>query len=95
MIPVRNPQYCVYILRSKKDNFLYIGCTNNLTKRVKEHKDGKVVSTKNRLPIKLIYYEVCLNKKDAYTREKYLKSGMGHRYIKNRLKNYFTLSLKQ
>ncbi len=43
-------------------------------------------STKSGLPWKLIYYEGCLNEKDAKAREKYLKSGMGKRYIKNRLK---------
>jgi putative endonuclease len=57
-------------------------------KRLKEHKDGKVYSTKNRLPLKLVYYEVCLNEEDTKAREKYLKSGMGKRYIKNRIKGY-------
>ena len=48
----------------------------------------RVQSTKDRLPIKLIYYEACIDEKDARAREKYLKSGMGKRYIRNRLKNY-------
>ena len=43
----------------------------------------------HRIPFKLIYFEVCLNSKDAFAREKYLKSGMGKRYIKNRLKYFF------
>ena len=72
------------------DNEFYIGCTENIQKRLEEHTGGRVYSTKNRLPVRLIYYEICLNKKDAYARERYLKSGMGHKYIKNRLKNYFT-----
>jgi putative endonuclease len=37
----------------------------------------------------LIYFEGCLNEEDAIAREKYLKSGMGKRYIRNRLKIYF------
>jgi putative endonuclease len=90
MNPVRNSQWYVYILYSKKDNFFYTGCTNNLTNRIKKHNNKEVISTKDRLPIILIYTEICINKKDAYNREKYLKSGMGKRYIKNRLKNYFT-----
>ena len=90
MNPVRNSQWYTYILQSKKDNFLYTGCTQNLKNRIKEHNKGKVVSTKHKLPVKIIYYELCINKKDAYNREKYLKSGMGRRYIDNRLKNYFT-----
>lgn len=41
-------------------------------------------------PLELIYFEACLNKADAYRREKYLKSGMGKRYLKNRLKGGLT-----
>jgi putative endonuclease len=90
MNPVRNSQWYTYVVQSKKDGLFYSGCTNNLNNRIKDHKNGKVLSTKHRLPIKLVYYEVCLNRKDAYQREKYFKSGMGRRYIKNRLKNYLT-----
>ncbi len=82
--------YYVYVLKSEKDNMNYVGYTNNLKKRVSEHNEGKVESTKNRLPLKLIYYEGCLNQLDAIKREKYLKSSWGKRYIKNRLSNYLT-----
>ncbi|MCX7929044.1 MAG: GIY-YIG nuclease family protein [Patescibacteria group bacterium] len=82
--------YYVYILQSKKDGKFYTGCTKNLLKRLSEHMNSKVYSTKDRLPVQLIYYEFCLNQKDAYTREKYLKSAWGKRYIKSRLKNYLT-----
>jgi len=91
MLPVRNSQWYVYVLYSKKDTFFYVGCTNNIKNRISKHNNGRVVSTRNRLPLLLVYTETCINKKDAYSREKYLKSGMGKRYIKNRLKNYFTL----
>lgn len=47
-------------------------------------------STKNRRPLKLIYYEACHNQNDALKREKYLKTTYGKRYIKNRLKEYLT-----
>ena len=80
----------VYILHSEKDGNLYVGCTNDLKKRMIEHMKGEVYSTKNRLPLKLIYYEFSLNQKDAYGREKYLKTAWGKRYIKNKLKNYLT-----
>jgi putative endonuclease len=80
--------YFTYVLHSLKDKNFYIGFTDNLTERIKEHKIGKVKSTKYRLPVVLIYYECCVNKFDAIKRERYLKSGMGKRYIKNRLKNY-------
>jgi len=50
----------------------------------------RVESTKNRVPVELIYYEACLNRSDAFRREKYLKTTYGRRYLKSPLKNYFT-----
>ncbi|MBU4446635.1 GIY-YIG nuclease family protein [bacterium] len=82
--------YYVYILRSKSDSNFYVGYTNDLKKRLRQHNDGKVTSTKNRIPLEIIYYEACGNQKDAFHREKYLKTSWGKRYIKSRLKNYLT-----
>jgi len=79
-----------YVLRSLNDFGLYIGCTKDLKRRVNAHNTGQVESTKSRLPMKLIYYEACLDQKDAFHREKYLKTTYGRRYLKNRLKGYFT-----
>ena len=76
--PVRNlakNNWYVYVAESLKDKFWYTGCTNNLTKRLKDHNDGKVYTTKSRRPLILIYYEILYNKHDAFAREKYLKSG--------------------
>lgn len=84
--------YFTYVLLSKKDKRWYTGCTNDLRKRFKEHNDNKNLSTKNRGPFVIIYCEICLNKHDAYTREKYLKTGMGKRYLKNRLKRFLSLT---
>lgn len=81
--------YYVYILKSEVDNQYYTGYTSNLRQRIKYHNEGKVKSTKNRRPLVLIYFEGCLNQQDATRREKYLKSGNGKIYLKNRLKNYF------
>ena len=78
----------VYILISKKDGKFYTGSTNDLKRRLDEHNGGKVESTKRRKPFSLIYYEACIDEKDARKREKYFKSGMGKKYIRNRLKNY-------
>jgi len=78
----------VYVLRSEKDKCWYTGYTQNLKKRLSQHNQGKSLSTKNRGPFQIIYSEAGLNLDDAKAREKYLKSGMGKRYIKNRLKNY-------
>ena len=81
--------FYVYVLQSKKDDDLYVGFTNDIKKRLFKHNSGKVFSTKLRRPLKLIYTEICLNKKDATQREKYFKTGVGKRFIKQRLKNYF------
>ena len=78
----------VYILLSGKDGKFYTGSTKDLKRRINEHNSGRVDSTKDRLPLKLLYYEACIDEIDARAREKYLKSGMGKRYIRNRLKNY-------
>ena len=82
--------FYVYVLRSLKDNLLYTGYTFDLHKRVELHIKGEVQSTKNRIPLNIIYWEGCLNQQDATKREKYLKSAWGKRYLKNRLKNYLT-----
>lgn len=84
--------YYVYILRSESDRRWYTGCTENLRKRVEEHASGKVRTTKGRGPFELIYYEACRDVHDAYRREKYLKTGMGKRYIHNRLKRFLSLT---
>ena len=80
--------YYVYVLLSEKDGRFYTGSTNDLKRRLDEHNAGKVESTKRRKPFLPIYYEAWINEKDARQREKYLKSGMGKKYIKNRIKNY-------
>jgi len=87
MNPVRAFQY-VYVLQNES-GLTYTGCTNDLKKRFAEHQSGKSEYTKKRGPYDLVYYEACLNKDDAYRRERYLKTGMGKRYIKNRLKSHF------
>jgi putative endonuclease len=84
--------YYVYVLLSEKDKKLYTGYSNNLKRRIELHNNGKVDSTKNRRPLKLIYFEGCLNQQDATRREKYLKSGNGKIFLKNRLKHYWRIN---
>jgi len=86
--PAPQKWYYVYLLRSKKDNSIYLGCTRNLTKRLKEHKEGKNFSTRKMLPVETIYIEAYKSKKDAFEREKRLKYyGSALRNLKIRLKN--------
>ena len=77
--------FYTYILKSKKDGKLYTGSTKDLRKRLLEHNNGKSIHTKGRGPFIIIYYEACLLEEKAKSRELYLKSGMGKRYLKNRL----------
>ncbi|OGM20088.1 hypothetical protein A2714_01520 [Candidatus Woesebacteria bacterium RIFCSPHIGHO2_01_FULL_38_9] len=65
--------FYIYILKSKKDNNLYIGSTNNLKRRFFEHNEGGVYSTKDRRPLVLIYYEAYKSESDARHREHNLK----------------------
>lgn len=83
MHPVRDFYY-VYILQNSS-GLLYAGATSDLKKRISEHRNGMSQYTSSSGRYKLVYYEACLNKDDAFRREKYLKSGMGKRYIKNRI----------
>lgn len=85
--------YYVYILKSLKDSKFYTGYTSDLKRRIKEHNNGLSKSTKNRKPLKLVYFEASGNIKDAMKREKYLKTTYGKRYIRNRIKNYFEVNI--
>jgi putative endonuclease len=69
--------YYIYVLHSIKDGKNYTGYTKNLKLRLHQHNSGQVESTRNRLPMILIYFEGCLNQQDATKREKYLKTHYG------------------
>lgn len=81
--------FYVYVLKSKKDGKLYIGFTEDLKKRFKEHNQGLVESTKPRRPLNLIFYEVFESKQDAVYREKFLKTGWGRIHLRKALKFTF------
>jgi putative endonuclease len=74
--------YYIYIIKSSQNNKLYKGFTTNLQQRLSYHNAGKVKSTTNDRPWKLIYYEVFLNKQQALREEIFLKSGKGRERIK-------------
>lgn len=79
--------YYVYVLLSLKDNKFYIGFTSDLKRRLKEHNAGKNISTKSRLPLKLVYYEAHLSKTDAQRREGYFKTSKGKSTLKQMLRD--------
>ena len=66
--------YFVYILLSKKDDKLYVGCTHDTQQRLLEHNSGKVSATKSRRPLVVIYTEEFQNKGGAFNKERFLKS---------------------
>ncbi|OGN04750.1 MAG: endonuclease [Candidatus Yanofskybacteria bacterium RIFCSPHIGHO2_02_FULL_44_12b] len=78
--------YFVYILKSGKDGNLYIGLTNNIERRLNEHNRGRNLSTKHRVPFKLLYQERVGSRIEARKREKYFKSGTGREWIKSSLR---------
>ena len=81
--------FYVYVLKSQKTGSLYMGFTRDLRKRVKEHNQKRTRTTQSHTQLILIYYEACLNEKDAKRREHYLKTTQGGRLLKRRLKEYF------
>ena len=63
----------------------YIGYTDDVEKRLKEHQAGVTASTNPRRPVQLVYFEACLSKKAAQSRERYFKTGFGREFLKKRL----------
>ena len=88
-VRIRSPQPIkmsyVYILFSSKDNKTYTGSTPDLERRLEEHNNGQVQSTKNRRLLKLIYKEYFENLIDARTKEKYYKTCAGRKKLKELL----------
>lgn len=80
--------YYVYVLHSLKDENFYVGYSTDIERRLQSHLSGRVTSTKQRLPMKLIYYEAYIDRADAKGRELFLKSGSGLRFLKRQLRHY-------
>ncbi len=86
-------QFFVYILTNKTHNVLYIGMTNNLVRRIYEHKNKLVEGFTKRYNVtKLVYYEVTNDAESAILREKQLKNW--HRDWKINLINQFNSEWK-
>ena len=80
--------FYVYAFYDRVRKIFYTGFTNDLKRRVREHKSGKTQTTSRMADKLLVYYEASLSKKDAMEREKQLKTGFGRGYLKKRLKSY-------
>jgi putative endonuclease len=75
----------VYILRSLSRDFLYVGSTKDLTRRLREHEEGAVQSTKAHRPLVLAGYVAVPSEKKARELEKYFKTGSGKAVLKKRI----------
>ena len=75
-------RFTVYAIKSNNRNYIYVGMTNNLERRLKEHDQRENKSTKAYAPFKLIYAEVFDSRSTARVKENYLKSGVGKAFLK-------------
>ncbi len=74
--------FFIYVLKSLKDNRFYIGQTNNFLSRLRRHNEGRVQSTKYRVPLILVYSENYATRSEAMARERYLKNLNGNSTFK-------------
>ena len=77
----------VYVLKSSSTGKIYIGCTNDIEKRLLTHNgilphDKKSYTYKQKGPWVVVYSEKCNDMTEARKREKYLKSGQGREFLK-------------
>jgi putative endonuclease len=77
--------YYVYALKSLRRNYIYVGITDNLDRRLNEHNSGRNKTTKPYKPFEILYIEKVVNREIAREREKKLKSGYGKEFLKNLL----------
>lgn len=75
--------FIVYAIRSEVRNYIYVGMTGNIERRLKEHNKGENRSTKAYKPFVLIYTETFQTRVEAREKEKYWKSGVGKEFLKN------------
>jgi len=76
--------YTVYVLQDENGKF-YKGFTNDLSRRLAEHKSGHTKTTRKMKNILIVYTEIFDNLQDARKRELYLKSSAGRRFLKGKI----------
>jgi putative endonuclease len=82
--------YHVYALKSITRNYIYVGFTSDLERRINEHNKGYNKTTKPYAPFELIYSEELETRESARKREKYWKSGTGKRRLKKLIEDLKT-----
>ena len=79
------PKWIVYVLKSLKNDFVYIGSTGDLHTRLLEHNNGLVQSTKAYMPFEVVAYVAVTTEQKARALEKYFKTGSGNAVLKKRI----------
>ena len=72
----------IYLLRSTKKSWYYVGSTNDIARRIAEHNAGKVLATKGYMPLLLVYSQDCVDEKSARSLEQKIKK---QRLLKERI----------
>ena len=80
-------KYYTYLLKSLKNNYIYVGSTQNIEKRIDLHNAGKVKLTKAYKPWKLLDYETHNSRSEAILRERFLKTYQQKKILKRKLRN--------
>jgi putative endonuclease len=81
--PANKTIMTVYAIKSISKNYIYVGMSNEISRRFKEHCSSKSRTTRPYAPFKIIYTEECPDRKSARVREKYLKSGVGKEFLRS------------
>ncbi|MEM1322362.1 MAG: GIY-YIG nuclease family protein [Bacteroidota bacterium] len=75
--------YLVYAIKSLERNYIYVGLTDNLNRRLSQHNSGKSKTTRPYRPFMLLYSEQFNTRPEARKKEIYLKSGVGKEFLKS------------
>ncbi|WP_245967128.1 GIY-YIG nuclease family protein [Ulvibacterium marinum] len=75
----------MYILHSTEFNKFYVGLSQNIDKRLKEHNEGWSKSTRAYIPWRVVHSKKFKTRMEARTREKYLKTAAGRRWRKDNI----------
>lgn len=73
----------VYAIKSTKRNYIYVGLSNDVDRRLSEHNKGYNKTTKPYSPFVLIYKQAFSSRMEARSKEKFLKGGSGKKFLKS------------
>ncbi len=79
--------FYVYVCQQRGSGRLYVGRTRDLKRRIEEHQQGRVWTTRRMSPFRLVFYECFLSQYDAIRRERYFKTQKGKSTLKMMLRN--------